>query len=102
MTTASPSRTSKTTNNESVFVWEGKDKSDRIVQGELRAPSSASASASLRRQGVTTTRIKKKKLTRTKKIGEKDICFFTRQLATMIKAAAAIKTPALCRCFLFT
>ena len=90
MTTASPSRTSKTTNNESIFVWEGKDKSGRIVQGELRAPSSASASASLRRQGVTATRIKKKKLTRTKKIGEKDICFFTRQLATMIKAGVPL------------
>ena len=46
MTTASPSRTSKTANNESVFVWEGKDKSGRIVQGELRAASTASASAS--------------------------------------------------------
>ena len=93
MTTATPSRTSKTTNNESIFVWEGKDKSGRIVQGELRAASSASASASLRRQGVTTTRIKKKKLTRTKKIGEKDICFFTRQLATMIKAGVPLLRP---------
>ena len=90
MTTATPSRTSKTANNESVFVWEGKDKSGRIVQGELRAPSSASASASLRRQGVLTTRIKKKKLARTKRISEKDICFFTRQLATMIKAGVPL------------
>ena len=90
MTTASPSRTSKTANNESVFVWEGKDKSGRIVQGELRAPSSASASASLRRQGVLTTRIKKKKLAREKRISEKDICFFTRQLATMIKAGVPL------------
>ena len=90
MTTATPSRTSKTTNNESIFVWEGKDKSGRIVQGELRAPSSASANASLRRQGVLTTRIKKKKLARTKRIGEKDICFFTRQLATMIKAGVPL------------
>lgn len=90
MTTASPSRTSKTANNESVFVWEGKDKSGRIVQGELRAASTASASASLRRQGVMTTSIKKKKLARTKSISEKDICFFTRQLATMIKAGVPL------------
>ena len=90
MTTASPSRINKTANNESVFVWEGKDKSGRVVQGELRAPSSASASASLRRQGVMTTSIKKKKLARTKKISEKDICFFTRQLATMIKAGVPL------------
>ncbi len=90
MTTATPSRTSKTTNNESIFVWEGKDKSGRIVQGELRAPSSASANASLRRQGVLTTRIKKKKIARTKRISEKDICFFTRQLATMIKAGVPL------------
>lgn len=90
MTTASPSRTSKTANNESVFVWEGKDKSGRIVQGELRAQSSASASASLRRQGVMTTRIKKKKIGRAKRISEKDICFFTRQLATMLKAGVPL------------
>ena len=90
MTTASPSRTSKTASNESVFVWEGKDKSGRILQGELRAASTASASASLRRQGVMTTSIKKKKLARTKSISEKDICFFTRQLATMIKAGVPL------------
>ena len=90
MTTASPSRTRKTASNESVFVWEGKDKSGRIVQGELRAASAASASANLRRQGVLTTSIKKKKLARTKRISEKDICFFTRQLATMIKAGVPL------------
>ena len=90
MTTAAPSRNSKPANNEFVFVWEGKDKSGRIVQGELRAQSSASASASLRRQGVMTTRIKKKKIGRAKRISEKDICFFTRQLATMLKAGVPL------------
>ena len=90
MAIATPSRTSKPANNESVFVWEGKDKSGRIVQGELRAVSSASASANLRRQGVLTTRIKKKKIGRAKRISEKDICFFTRQLATMIKAGVPL------------
>jgi type IV pilus assembly protein PilC len=90
MAIATPSRTSKPANNESVFVWEGKDKSGRVVQGELRAASSASASASLRRQGVLTTRIKKKKIGRTKRISEKDICFFTRQLATMLKAGVPL------------
>jgi type IV pilus assembly protein PilC len=90
MAIATPSRTSKPANNESVFVWEGKDKSGRIVQGELRALSSASASASLRRQGVLTTRIKKKKIGRAKRISEKDICFFTRQLATMLKAGVPL------------
>ena len=90
MAIATPSRNSKPANNESVFVWEGKDKSGRIVQGELRAASSASASASLRRQGVLTTRIKKKKIGRAKRISEKDICFFTRQLATMLKAGVPL------------
>jgi type IV pilus assembly protein PilC len=90
MAIATPSRNSKPANNESVFVWEGKDKSGRIVQGELRAASSANASASLRRQGVLTTRIKKKKIGRAKRISEKDICFFTRQLATMLKAGVPL------------
>lgn len=88
MAIATPSRNNKPANNESVFVWEGKDKSGRIVQGELRAASSASAS--LRRQGVLTTRIKKKKIGRAKRISEKDICFFTRQLATMLKAGVPL------------
>lgn len=90
MTTATPSRTGKPASQETVFLWEGKDKSGRAVQGEVRASSLASASAALRRQGIAAPRLKKKKAGRTKRITEKDICFFTRQLATMLKAGVPL------------
>ena len=39
-----------------VFEWEGKDKNGKIVRGEMRAGGEAMVSASLRRQGILTTR----------------------------------------------
>jgi len=78
------------TDNESVFVWKGKDKSGRPMQGELRAHSAAAASATLRRQGLVVTQVKKKQLTRAKRVSEKDLCMFTRQLATMLKAGVPL------------
>ena len=76
--------------NESVFLWEGKDRSGRLVQGELRTSSRSRVDALLRRQGVTVLRMKKKPSQRLRKISEKDICVFTRQLATMMKAGVPL------------
>ena len=75
---------------ESLFVWEGKDKAGKVVQGELRASGENIVKASLRRQGVLVTKVKKKKLRSGKRIGEKDIALFTRQLATMMKAGVPL------------
>lgn len=73
-----------------VFVWKGKDKSGRVMQGELRATSAAAASATLRRQGLVITQVKKKPVNRGKKVSAKDICLFTRQLATLLKAGVPL------------
>ncbi len=83
---------SATTSNKSefLFAWEGKDKTGRVVQGELRASNAAGVGAVLRRQGVVLTRVKKKSIPRGKKITEKDICIFTRQLSTMLKAGVPL------------
>ena len=78
------------TNTGSVYVWEGKDKNGRPVQGELRAAGTASVSLVLRRQGIAVIQIKKKRYAGSKKITAKDICFFTRQLATMLKAGVPL------------
>ena len=75
---------------ETLFTWEGKDKNGKAVQGELRAFSPSSIAATLRRQGISAVQIKKKKFARGKKISDKDICFFTRQLSTMLKAGVPL------------
>ena len=86
MATAASSRTLK----EFVFEWEGKDRNGKILRGELRAAGENQVMASLRRQGVLTTKIKKKKMSSGKAIKPKDIAIFTRQLATMMKAGVPL------------
>ena len=67
------------------YLWEGKDKSGKLVKGEMRAPGEASVSSALRRQGINVSKVKKLRAS-TKKVSEKDISLFTRQLATMMKS----------------
>jgi type IV pilus assembly protein PilC len=75
---------------EIIFTWEGKDKAGKQVRGELRAGGEAIVSATLRRQGILVTKVKKKSFTSGKKVTEKDIALFTRQLATMMKAGVPL------------
>ncbi len=76
--------------SDQIFAWEGKDKAGKIVRGELRAGGASVVSATLRRQGILVTKVKKKSLRSTKKISDKDITLFTRQLATMMKAGVPL------------
>lgn len=73
-----------------VFEWEGKDKSGKIVRGEMRAGGEAMVSASLRRQGILTTKVKRRRMSGGRAIKQKDIAIFTRQLATMMKAGVPL------------
>ncbi|MDX9969528.1 MAG: type II secretion system F family protein, partial [Hydrogenophaga sp.] len=73
-----------------VFEWEGKDRNGRIVRGETRAGGENQVLASLRRQGVIPSKIKKRKMRSGKRIKPKDIAIFTRQLATMMKAGVPL------------
>lgn len=75
--------------NEFRYSWEGKDRSGKVIKGEIRAAGTAAASAQLRRQGIQTTSIKKTK-SGGKAITEKDITLFTRQLATMLKSGVPL------------
>jgi type IV pilus assembly protein PilC len=75
---------------EELFSWEGKDKSGKIMRGEMRATGDTVVQATLRRQGVLVTKIRKQKLSRGGRIGEKDIALFTRQLATMMKSGVPL------------
>ena len=73
-----------------VFEWEGKDRNGKLVRGELRAGGEAAVSASLRRQGVLVTKVKKRRMSGGKSISAKDVAVFTRQLATMMKAGVPL------------
>ena len=75
---------------EFVFEWEGKDRHGKIVRGETRAGGENQIQAMLRRQGVTPSKIKKRRTRSGKKIKPKDIALFTRQLATMMKAGVPL------------
>ena len=71
---------------EEVFEWEGKDRNGKVVRGELRAGGAAVVSASLRRQGIMVTKVKKRRVSGGSSISQKDIAVFTRQIATMMRA----------------
>jgi type IV pilus assembly protein PilC len=73
-----------------VFEWEGKDKNGKVVRGEVRSGGEAQVSATLRRQGVLVTKVKKRRTRGGSAIKQKDIAVFTRQLATMMKAGVPL------------
>jgi type IV pilus assembly protein PilC len=73
-----------------VFEYEGKDKNGKLVRGEMRAGGEAMVSASLRRQGVLITKIKKRRTSGGRSIKQKDIAVFTRQLSTMMRAGVPL------------
>lgn len=86
MATAASSRQVK----ELVYLWEGKDKKGKVVRGELRAGSETVVNVTMRRQGILVTKVKKKTFRSGKKITDKDLSLFTRQLATMMKAGVPL------------
>jgi len=75
---------------EYVFEWEGKDRSGKILRGELRAGGENQVKVTLRRQGILATKIKKRKMRSGQKIKPKDIAVFTRQLATMMASGVPL------------
>jgi type IV pilus assembly protein PilC len=75
---------------EVVFEWEGKDRNGKQVRGETRASGENQVKSALRRQGVTPTKIKKRRMSSGKSIKPKDMAIFTRQLATMMKAGVPL------------
>jgi type IV pilus assembly protein PilC len=76
------------------FSWNGIDKQGRTTKGEIQAVSSAMAKAQLRQQGIKPKSVKKKAKPlfggKGKKIKPMDVCIFSRQLATMMKAGVPL------------
>jgi type IV pilus assembly protein PilC len=82
----------------SVFVWEGVNRRGQPAKGELSALNSAYAKAHLRKQGIEPKKVKKASEPlfglgsgpKRKRIKSSDITFFTRQMATMVKAGVPL------------
>jgi type IV pilus assembly protein PilC len=90
-TTSAPARRAPSAQvKEHIFAWEGKDKTGKTVRGEMRAGGETIVNVTLRRQGIMVTKVKKKVYRSGKKIQDKDLTLFTRQLATMMKAGVPL------------
>ncbi|MFA7270808.1 MAG: type II secretion system F family protein [Sterolibacterium sp.] len=90
MATATKTARRNTGVKEYIFAWEGKDKTGKLMRGEMRAGGEALVQATLRRQGILVSKVKKQTFKRGGKVTEKDITLFTRQLATMMKAGVPL------------
>jgi len=75
---------------DTLYEWEGKDRSGKIVKGEMRAGGEAMVGASLRRQGILVQKVKKRRMGGAGKVKPKDIAVLTRQLATMMRAGVPL------------
>jgi len=77
-----------------MFIWQGKDASGKRVKGEISGQSEALVRAILRRQKINPTKVKKKPKplfgTGNAKIVPKDICIWSRQLATMMSSGVPL------------
>ena len=84
----------RNTSQMSVFVWEGTDKRGIKMKGEQQSKSTNLLRAELRRQGITPTVVKPKPKPLFGAAGSvitpKEIAFFSRQMATMMKSGVPI------------
>lgn len=77
----------------SVYTWEGLDKKGAKQKGEINGHNPALVKAQLRKQGINPTKVRKKAISifgSGKKIKPLDIAFFSRQMATMMKAGVPL------------
>ncbi|MGV8961020.1 MAG: type II secretion system F family protein [Stenotrophomonas sp.] len=76
------------------FVWEGTDKRGIKMKGEQQAKNANLLRAELRKQGITPTVVKPKPKplfgAAGSKVTAKEIAFFSRQMATMMKSGVPI------------
>lgn len=81
----------KSVKKETPFIWEGVDKKGKKMRGEMIAAGEHIVLATLRRQGITPIKVKKQSgLSGAKKVTEKEVSLFTRQLATMMKSGVPL------------
>ncbi len=72
------------------FLWEGRDRTGKLVKGDMRASGQNIVLSALRRQGITQGKVKRQRGGIGGKVTDKDVAFFTRQMATMMKAGVPL------------
>ncbi len=75
------------------FIYEGVDRKGTKVKGETTGKVPSTVKAELRKQGITAKKVVRKReinIGGKKKIKPMDICIFTRQMATMMKAGVPL------------
>jgi type IV pilus assembly protein PilC len=86
--------TARSTSQMQPFIWEGTDKRGVKMKGEQDAKNANLLRAELRRQGINPTVVKPKPKplfgAAGKPVKPKDIAFFSRQMATMMKSGVPI------------
>ncbi|KAA9129752.1 type II secretion system F family protein [Marinihelvus fidelis] len=79
-----------------IFLWEGRDKRGVKLKGQQVAPTPNLVRAELRRQGISPIRVRKKPKplfgAAGRRISSKEITNFSRQLATMLKSGVPLVT----------
>ena len=76
---------------EVTYSWQGTDRKGKRVKGEMKASGESFVRASLRRQGINVTRVRKAStFAKRGKVTDKDVTLFTRQLATMMKSGVPL------------
>ncbi|MFM2121072.1 MAG: hypothetical protein RL722_2540 [Pseudomonadota bacterium] len=90
MATANPATARQQQIKDFVFEWEGRDRNGKTVRGEMRAGGEAMVNATLRRQGIMVSKVKRRRASAGQRIKAKEIAIFTRQLATMLRAGVPL------------
>lgn len=90
MASADKADKKKSEKKEYSFAWEGKDKSGKLIRGEMKAATETIVNSTLRRQGILPVKVKKQTMKGGGQVTEKDITLFTRQLATMMKSGVPL------------
>lgn len=93
MATATAAKRS-TVSELTTFQWRAKDKRGKVLKGEAQGKSEALVRADLRRQGLSEVNVNKKAKPlfggAGKAIKARDIAFFSRQIATMMKSGVPL------------
>jgi type IV pilus assembly protein PilC len=72
------------------FIWSGKDKKGKVVNGEMKSTSDSLVKVVLRSKGIQVDKVKLQRFSTGKPVKQADVSVFTRQLATMMKAGVPV------------
>ena len=73
-----------------LYKWTGKNQAGKVVSGDISATNEGAVRSNLRRQSITVTKIKQAPMSKGRKITEKDIAIFIRQLAVMLRSGVPL------------